>query len=97
MKLRYFGAIASVFTNIYALEPGDITYDGSMLTVPYVRVGDIAYELKLAPTSDSTLSQADCQILCLKFRLFRDLRFLRNPWKNCVESGRINTRPLTLF
>ena len=66
MKLRYFGAIASVFTNIYALEPGDITYDGSVLTVPYVRVGDIAYELKLAPTSDSTLSQADCQILCLK-------------------------------
>lgn len=66
MKIKYFVAIASVFTNIYALEPGDVTYDGSVLTVPYVRVGDIAYELKLAPTSDSTLSQVDCQILCLK-------------------------------
>ena len=66
MKIKYFVAIASVFTNIYALEPGDVTYDGSVLTVPYVQVGDIAYELKLAPTSDSTLSQVDCQILCLK-------------------------------
>ena len=66
MKIKYFVAIASIFTNIYALEPGDVTYDGSVLTVPYVRVGDIAYELKLAPTSDSTLSQVDCQILCLK-------------------------------
>ena len=66
MKIKYSVAIASVFTNIYALEPGDVTYDGSVLTVPYVRVGDIAYELKLAPTSDSTLSQVDCQILCLK-------------------------------
>ena len=66
MKIKYAVAIASVFTNIYALEPGDVTYDGSVLTVPYVRVGDIAYELKLAPTSDSTLSQVDCQILCLK-------------------------------
>ena len=66
MKIKYFVAIASVFTNIYALEPGDVTYDGSVLTVPYMRVGDIAYELKLAPTSDSTLSQVDCQILCLK-------------------------------
>ena len=66
MKIRYFVAIASVFTNIHALEPSDVTYDGSVLTVPYVRVGDIAYELKLAPTSDSTLSQVDCQILCLK-------------------------------
>ncbi len=66
MKIKYFVAIASIFTNIYALEPGDVTYDGSVLTVPYVQVGDIAYELKLAPTSDSTLSQVDCQILCLK-------------------------------
>ena len=66
MKIRYFVAIASVFTNIYALEPGDVTYDGSVLNVPYVRVGDIAYELKLAPTSNSTLNQEDCQILCVK-------------------------------
>ena len=52
MQIRFFVAIASVFTSIYALEPGDVTYDGSVLNVPYVQVGDIAYELKLAPTSD---------------------------------------------
>ena len=81
MKIKYFVAIASVFTNIYALEPGDVTYDGSVLTVPYVRVGDIAYELKLAPTSDSTLSQVDCQILCLKLLAAREssLTNARNP------------------
>ena len=81
MKIKYFVAIASVFTNIYALEPGDVTYDGSVLTVPYVRVGDIAYELKLAPTSDSTLSQVDCQILCLKLLSAGESRLTnaRNP------------------
>ena len=52
MQIRYIVAIASVFVSIYALKPGDSTYDGSVLTVPYVQVGDIAYELKLAPTSD---------------------------------------------
>ena len=66
MKIRYFVAVASVFTNVYALEPEDVTYDGSVLNVPYVRVGEIAYELKLAPTSDSRLNQEDCQILCVK-------------------------------
>ena len=66
MKIRYFVAIASIFTNAHALEPSDVTYDGSVLTVPYVRVGDIAYELKLAPTSELTLNQEDCQILCVK-------------------------------
>ena len=60
MKIRYFVALASVFTNMYALEPGDVIYDGSVLNVPYVRVGDIAYKLKLAPTSNSTLNQEDC-------------------------------------
>lgn len=66
MKLKYFTAVALVITNIYALEPGDATYDGSVLTVPYVQVGDTSYEVKLVPTSDQKLSQEDCQILCLK-------------------------------
>ena len=81
MKIRYFVAIASVFTTIYALEPGDVTYDGSVLNVPYVRVGDIAYELKLAPTSDSTLNQQDCQILCVKLLSAQEssLTNARNP------------------
>lgn len=66
MKLKCFFALALVVTKIYALEPGDVTYDGSVLTVPYVQVGDTSYEVKLVPTSDQKLSQEDCQILCLK-------------------------------
>lgn len=37
-----------------------------MLTVPYLRVGDTSYEVKLVPTSEPLLSPGDCQILCLK-------------------------------
>ena len=96
MKLRYFGAIASVFTNIYALEPGDITYDGSMLTVPYVRVGDIAYELKLAPKSDSTLSQADCQVLCLKL-LSAEKSSLTNARNPATFDGTILSTPRVIL
>ncbi len=66
MKLKYFIALILVTTKISALEPGDVTYDGSVLTVPYVQVGDTSYEVKLVPTSDQKLSQEDCHILCLK-------------------------------
>ena len=81
MQIRYFVAVTSIFTSIYALEPGDVTYDGSVLNVPYVRVGDIAYELKLAPTSDSTLDQKDCQTLCVKLLSAEEssLAAARNP------------------
>ena len=32
-----------------AIEPDSVTYDGSVLTVPYVKVGELAYEVKLVP------------------------------------------------
>ena len=51
---------------LWALEPEDATYDGSVLTVPYVSVGEAAYEVKLIPTSDPVLASGDCPILCLK-------------------------------
>ena len=35
-----------------AVEPDDVTFDGSVLTVPYVEVGELAYEVKLAPTTE---------------------------------------------
>ena len=34
-------AVSSV---LWALEPEDVTYDGAVLTVPYVSVGEAAYE-----------------------------------------------------
>ena len=51
---------------LWALEPEDVTYDGSVLTVPYVSVGEAAYEVKFIPTSDPVLASGDCPILCLK-------------------------------
>jgi len=81
MKLKCFFALALVVTKIYALEPGDVTYDGSVLTVPYVQVGDTSYEVKLVPTSDQKLNQEDCQILCLKLLSAEEssLASVRNP------------------
>jgi len=52
--------------NLRALEPEDVTFDGAVLTVPYVSFNGTAYELKLAPTSDSLLTPEDCPILCVK-------------------------------
>ena len=96
MKLRYFVAIALVSTSIYALEPGDVTCDGSVLTVPYVRVGNIAYELKLVPTSDSTLSQADCQVLCLKL-LSAEKSSLTNARNPATFDGTILSTPRVIL
>lgn len=52
--------------NLRALEPEDVTFDGAVLTVPYVSFNGTAYELKLVPTSDSLLTPEDCPILCVK-------------------------------
>jgi hypothetical protein len=52
--------------SLRALEPEDVTFDGAVLTVPYVSFNDTAYELKLVPTSDSLLTPEDCPILCVK-------------------------------
>ena len=49
-----------------AVEPDSVTFDGSVLTVPYVEVGELAYEVKLAPTTDALLEAGDCPVLCLK-------------------------------
>ena len=55
-----------------AIEPEDVTYDGVTLNIPYVKVGDLAYEVRLVPTSDSSLSASDCPILCVKLLDFSE-------------------------
>ena len=64
-----------------AIEPEDVTYDGVTLNIPYVKVGNLAYELRLVPTSDSILSVSDCPILCVKLLDFSEsqLADARNP------------------
>lgn len=49
-----------------ATETVDVIFDGTVLTVPYVKVGDTAYEIKLAPSNSPSLSPTDCPILCLE-------------------------------
>lgn len=56
----FLGAKAS------AIEPDSVTFDGTVLTVPFVKVGELAYEVKLVPTADAALEAGDCPVLCLK-------------------------------
>ena len=64
-----------------AIEPEAVTYDGVTLNIPYVKVGDLAYELRLMPTSDSSLSASDCPILCVQLLDFSESKLAdaRNP------------------
>lgn len=48
------------------IEPEDVLFDGSVLTVPHVESGGAAYEIKLAPSNNPLLSDSDCPILCLE-------------------------------
>lgn len=48
------------------IEAGDVVFDGSIITMPYVDVDNTAYEVKLAPSKSPLLSSNDCPILCLE-------------------------------
>ena len=50
----------------WAIEAADVLFDGAVLSVPYVKVGDTAYKIELAPSNSPLLSIADCPILCLE-------------------------------
>lgn len=57
----------SCFYNVTtAVEAGDVLFDGSILTVPYVEVGSVAYEIRLAPSNSSLLKNSDCLVACLE-------------------------------
>ena len=84
IKLIFLFLLSCFSVHLQAIEPDDVTYDGSVLTIPYVRVGDTTYEVKLMPTSDSLLSPDDCLILCLKLL-------------SAVESGLSNARNPATF
>jgi len=84
IKLIFLFMLSCFSVHLQAIEPDDVTYDGSVLTIPYVRVGDTTYEVKLMPTSDSLLSPDDCLILCLKLL-------------SAVESGLSNARNPATF
>ncbi|HBW83041.1 MAG TPA: hypothetical protein DEF79_03255 [Gammaproteobacteria bacterium] len=64
-----------------AIEPDSVTYDGSVLTAPYIKVGEIAYNVKLVPTAEAPLGAGDCPILCLKLLSADESQFsdARNP------------------
>lgn len=82
--------------NLRALEPEDVTFDGAVLTVPYVSFNGTAYELKLAPTSDSLLTPEDCPILCVKLISATEsaLSSVRNP---ATFDGSILSTPRVIF
>ena len=63
-----------------AVEPDSVTFDGSVLTVPYVEVGELAYEVKLVPTTDALL---EARGLCAKL--------LRNDETSGVVTCTVNT------
>ena len=48
-----FFCLSSFYNVSTAVEAGDVLFDGSILTVPYVEVGSVAYEIRLAPSNSS--------------------------------------------
>ena len=61
-----FFCLSSFYNVSTAVEAGDVLFDGSILTVPYVEVGSVAYEIRLAPSNSSSLKNSDCLVTCLE-------------------------------
>jgi hypothetical protein len=55
-----------------ALEPSDVSFDGEVLTVPYLAFGDRIYELRFEPIDSATLGAKECPILCLRLLSAKD-------------------------
>ena len=62
--ITILSALSSI--KVFAIEDGDAVFNGSALTLPYVKVGDTSYEIILAPTQNPNLKSADCPILCVE-------------------------------
>ena len=96
-KMKFFIKITAMLflllSNVSrAVETADVVFDGDVLTIPYVMVGDTSYKIQLAPSNSASLAIADCPILCLEL-VFAGPSNLDNPRNPSTFDGSVLKTP----